>query len=378
MIKILDRYIFVEMLGPFFFGVATFTILFVAGGQLFVVTRMVTEDNTPISTALYYLANTLPAILVFTFPMAVLLAALLSFGRISGESELVALKAGGVSFTRIAFPAIIMTLMVTLLSLYINNDIAPNSTYIAQTILFDQLTKSDDLIRENLVLKGEEEDGVERIIFSRKLIPFENRMEDATIQYYKDRKLIREVRAKDVYYNPEEHKWYLKVARIDDYSASPDSIDPEKTFTSISEEVYLPLDKSPIQIAKDRGRRPEEMNQKQLRRKLDEMYDKGFDSENDLKRYREYEVYYYQKIAIPFTCFVFGLFGIPLGVRPHRTSKAIGLGLSIVFIFIYYVLMSTGMAMGRNGYMPALWAAWLPNIIFGSAGIILLIRVARQ
>ncbi len=373
MFKILDKYIFKEMLGPFLYGVATFTILFIAGGQLFVVTRMIAEDKTPVSTALYYLLNTMPAILVFTFPMAVLLGALLSFGRISGESELVAMKAGGISFIRIAFPAIILSLVITLVAYYLNNNIAPNSTYIAQSILFDQLTKRDDLIREDIVLKGEEDDKTQRIIFSRKLIVKENRMEDATIQYYKDRKLVRQVRAEDVIFKPDEGKWYLKKAIIEDYTKAN-----EPGIFSTSEEVYLPLDKSPDQIASSRERRPEEMNREQLKQKLDEMEAKGFETEDEQKHFKEYEVYFHQKISVPFTCFVFGLFGVPLGVRPHRTSKAIGLGISIVFIFLYYVLMSTGIAFGRNGILPTFWAAWLPNALFAFAGLVLLYRVSRQ
>jgi lipopolysaccharide export system permease protein len=197
-------------------------------------------------------------------------------------------------------------------------------------------------------------------------------MEDATIQYYKGRVVIRQVRAKDVYYKPEEGKWFLKLAYIEDYSKGP-----EPGYFSVAREVYLPLKKSPEQLA-ERERRPEEMNRQQLSARLDKMEADGFENENDRKRYREYQVYYYQKIAIPFTCFVFGLFGIPLGVRPNRTSKAIGLGVSILFIFFYYVLMSIGMAMGRNGLMPAFWAAWMPNMLFGIAGIVLLLKAGRQ
>lgn len=374
--KIIDRYVALEMFWMFISGTAVFTILFIAGGQLLVVARMVSEDKTPLSLALYYLLNTLPSILVFTFPMATLLAALLAFGRLSGESELVAMKAGGISFLRISFPAVLFSLAIFFLALYINNNLAPNSTYIAQSILFDQIMKSDDLIRENIVIRDQVENDEERLIFSRKLIPKENRMEDATIQYFSGRKMVRQVRAQDVYYDPDKRKWFLKLAYIEDYSTGPV---PDKFAQA--QEVYLPLDKSPVQLAKNRERRPEEMDMTQLQNRLSQMIQEGFltgGDEGRMKHYREYEVYYYQKIAIPFTCFVFGLFGIPLGIRPYRTSKAIGLGISIIFILIYYVLMSVGMAFGRNGVMPTFWAAWVPNIFFLIAGIILLLKTSRQ
>lgn len=373
--KIIDRYITIEMFWTFISGVAVFTILFVAGGQLLVVAQMLSEDKTPLGLALWYLLNTLPTVLVFTFPMAVLLAALLSFGRISGESELVAMKAGGISFMRIATPAIMLSLGVAFISLYINNNLAPNSTYIAQSILFDQLTKNQDLISENIVIHDKTEDEEDMIIFARKLIPRENRMEDATIQYFQGRQLVREVRAKDAFFRPEDTKWYLEKAYINDYSKGPD---PQNYVEA--EEVYFPLKKSPLQIAKDRKRRPDEMNREQLKEKLDKLEQEGYlaGDEEKLKYYHENEVYYHQKVSIPFTCFVFGMFGIPLGIRPQRTSKAIGLGISIIFILVYYVLMSMGVAFGRNGVMPTFWAAWMPNMFFFLAGIILLYRVSRQ
>jgi lipopolysaccharide export system permease protein len=83
-------------------------------------------------------------------------------------------------------------------------------------------------------------------------------------------------------------------------------------------------------------------------------------------------------MALPFTCFIFGLFGIPLGLRPHRTSTSIGLGLSLVFIFIYYILMTLGIALGENGVLRPWVAAWLPNMTFASVGIYLLVKAGRQ
>ncbi len=370
--KIIDRYILSEMLGPMIFGLATFTILFFAGGQLYVITKLIAEGKASISTALTYMINTMPAILVFTLPMGVLLGALLAFGRLSGESELIAIKAGGTGFLRVSIPAVFLSFVVALLALYINNALAPNSTYIAQNILIDQFMRDDDLIRENMTI-NDTQDGMDRTIFSRKLIAKENRMESVTIQYFQEDRRVREVFAYNVIYKPGENKWYLMEAYINDFGENQ-----EPQYFSANKEIYLPLDKSPDQLARDRSRRPEEMDRAMLRERLLEMEEEGFESQEQVRRYNEYEVAYHQKIAIPFTCFVFGLFGVPLGVRPQRTSKALGLGLSIIFIFIYYVLMSLGMAYGNKGDIHPFMAAWIPNIIFAVAGIMLIWHQSRQ
>ena len=95
------------------------------------------------------------------------------------------------------------------------------------------------------------------------------------------------------------------------------------------------------------------------------------------KLYHKFEVALNQRISLPFSCLVFGLFGIPLGLRPQRTNTSIGLGLSLVFILFYYVLMTLGRSLGINGVMSPLLAAWLPNIVFGVIGIVLFIRARR-
>lgn len=371
--KILDKYIITEMLGPFIFGVATFTILFFAGSQLIVVSKMVAEADASFKTAFVYIINCIPTILVFTFPMAVLMAALISFGRLSGESELVAIKAGGISFLRTALPALGFSLVVSLASLYVNNYIAPNSTYIARNILARQFMKKGNPLVENVVIRDKDPDGTERVIYFKKLYPSENKMEDVTIQYYKDGRRIREVFAYEAYFKEDESKWYLKEAFIHDYGE-----EQEPRYTSSSKEIYFPLNKSPGQLATNRQRSPEEMNRSMLLEAMARLKKEGLKDKRSRWRYYDYNIHYHQKIAIPATCFIFGMFGIPLGVRPHRTSKAFGLGLSVVFIFVYYALMAVGMSMGQNGKLDPIWAAWMPNLVFLIAGVILLVKQARN
>jgi lipopolysaccharide export system permease protein len=87
---------------------------------------------------------------------------------------------------------------------------------------------------------------------------------------------------------------------------------------------------------------------------------------------------YHQKASLPWVSFIFATFAIPLGVRPHRSSKSMGLGLSLVFILVYYILMTVGMVLGEAGTVDPQIGAWLPNIIFGTLGLIFLIGASRS
>lgn len=91
----------------------------------------------------------------------------------------------------------------------------------------------------------------------------------------------------------------------------------------------------------------------------------------------EYEVELHHRLSVPVASLVFALIGTPMGLSPHRSSSSIGLGLSIIIIFIYYIFMAIGTALGQGGAIPAVWAAWFPNIIGLVAGAFLIRRAAK-
>ena len=122
--KILDRYMLKELGGPFIFGLAAFTLLFVAG-NLLNIARLVSEEHASVFAAAKYFVFTLPATLVLTFPMSMLLAVLLSMSRISGESELVAIRAGGVSLYRVAAPLIAIGFVASIVGLLFQEYVVP-------------------------------------------------------------------------------------------------------------------------------------------------------------------------------------------------------------------------------------------------------------
>jgi lipopolysaccharide export system permease protein len=381
-LKIIDKYIITEMLGPFIFGVATFTILFFAGGQMTIVTRLIAEGNSTVMEALSYAFNTLPAIFVLTFPMAVLLSALLAFGRLSGESELIAMRAGGIGFIRTAAPAILLSLVISVGVFFLNNYVAPDATYHSRNVFIDHFMRTDDNIVENMIIRETLDDGTETVIFFKKLFPDENRMENVTIQYFNDNRRTREVFADEAYYKNEISKWYLREAHISTFEDGPAS-----QFMSVSSEVFMPLGKSPQQLSSERERRHEEMDLATLRENIDRMErdlerlvasGETEDVQKLKRRINLFNVSYHEKIAIPFACLVFALFAIPLAIRPHRTSRAFGLGLSIVFIFVYYVLISAGHTLGENGQIPPFLGAWFANILFAVSGVFLLWKKARD
>jgi lipopolysaccharide export system permease protein len=91
-----------------------------------------------------------------------------------------------------------------------------------------------------------------------------------------------------------------------------------------------------------------------------------------------YEVEIHKRYAIPFTCIVFALIGVPLGIQPHRSGRSYGFILSILILLAYYVSLTASEILAVRKIMPAFSAGWIPNFLFGGLGIYLLVKTASE
>lgn len=370
--KILDRYILKELLGPFFFGLGAFTILFFSVETLIGVARMISEADVPFELVLEYLASRLPQVLIFTFPMATLMACLLTFGRLSGEGELTALRASGISFLRIAFPALVFFFCLSLFSFWMNDNVVPQQMKRAYDILIG--SQKENIIQKTILTAPRTLDnGQEQIVYAHRFNIEEQSMQGVYIHYFWEYMRQREIYAEKARWNGKV--WELHKMRTVEYDRNQEPLyeaSAERGWTGLDPSESPP---SPEEL-NSRELRHEEMTRAQLKDTLNKL--KLENNPQLSKNIHRYRVMYHQKAALPWVSFIFATFAIPLGVRPHRSSKSMGLGLSLVFILVYYILMTIGMVFGEAGTLDARLGAWLPNIIFGSTGLIFLIRASRS
>lgn len=370
--RILDRYILKELLSPFFFGLGAFTILFFSVETLIGVARMISESDAPFSLVLEYLGCRLPQVLIFTFPMATLMACLLAFGRLSGEAELTALRASGISFIRIATPALLFFLCLSGFSYWLNDAVVPQKMKRAYEILLD--SQKEDIIQKAILTAPRAlENGFEQIIYAHKFDIEERSMTGVYIHYFFENMRRREVYA-------EKARWTGEIWELQNMRTVEFDREQEPVFEAHADEGWTGLQPgesppSPEDL-NDRKLRPEEMTRSELKKALDVLH---LENNPDVKaKIDRYRVMYHQKASLPWVSFIFATFAIPLGVRPHRSSKSMGLGLSLVFILVYYVLMTVGMVLGEAGTLDPQVGAWLPSIIFGILGFFFLIGATRS
>ena len=371
----MDRWLLRELLSPLIFGIAAFTAVSLSVGVVFELVRRVAESGLPLIAAAQVLTLRLPAFLVLSFPMATLMATLLAYSRLSGSSELTALRSVGVGTVRMVFAAIALAILMTILTFLFNDVIVPRANLTATTTLERALGKAvasekgDNILYSRFghirLNSGETDRRLTQIFYSRTFA--KGRMNDVTVLDFSRDGQRQMLSAKVAIWRDELAMWEFKDGRIINVD------DETGSTTSANFDRYLyPLNRGPIEVAK-LPTDASEMSVGQARRA-----ERLLMEANNPKEARRLRVRIQEKFAFPAICLVFGLLGSSLGVRPNsRTSRSQGFGISVLLIFVYYLISFIFSSLGITGTLTPFWAAWLP-VMIGLSGGVLLLRQASS
>jgi len=374
LIRLSDRYAIREATGPFLFGVAAFTAIFVASDIVFKVADLVASGSAGLADVLLLLLYKLPYVATMTFPMAMLLGSLLGMARLSSSGELVAFRACGLSIGRLTLPILVFSFFVFLFSLFVGEALVPRAARAEFELTNKILNRTEAWLKgDDLVLQRKTESGLELVHIGRLRDAL---ISDVVVVEIQKSGEVTITRAEDAIW--ESNAWYYGKGST--VVVSPEGLsrvvppESEEVIPSTAmtfEGVYrkLPLKDSPEALsAVAQDVRPESMTYHQLKMRIDSMLERGASPNSVL----EDRLHLYAKISLPFSSVVFALIGLPLGIQPNRSGGSIGFGLSILIILVYYVIMTLGRAMGESGSLPPILAAWLPNTIIGGIGVWLL------
>lgn len=361
--RILDRYILKELLGPFFFGICVFASILVGTGPLFRIAQYISQYGATLWTCAKLLMYSLPGIIALTFPMAMLLASLMAFGRLSSSSEIVAMKCGGLSFFRLATPVFIAAFGVSAFSMVFNEVMVPRANAAYSYIVHYEIMKNTrPKSQEHVVIKDIAGGKLQRLTYGRRFDEDLSLMQGITIQEYEQDVLVRIENAEKAVWK--DGGWTMLNGIIYDMTE-----DGRVERTMRFKEQAMPVEKAPAEISRDQ-KRPEEMTIRELKQHIQIL-------KREQVRTGTFEVELHQRVAVPFACLVFSMIGVPLGIQRQRSSSSIGLGISVIVIFVYYAIMSMAMALGQGGTLPALVAVWIPNVLGILAGTFFIYRAAK-
>lgn len=362
-ITVLDRYMLGELAGPFLFGLSAFTLIF-AATQIIAIGRIVSETHAPLWAAIEVFLWQLPGIFVLAIPMALLLGTLLAIQRLSGESEITAMKAGGITFMRIAAPMLIAGFVMSFVTLFLQEDAVPfarEEANIIQNTIINQTSAFASSLNVSAPLPG----GGSQMTFARSCAQNCEALLGVTlVQYDRSGNPTRIIFADRAVFAAQQ--WTLDNARVYQFAASGE------VTTQSTPTMQVQLGENPTEMVKRAvNNNPDDMN----RAEIAQIIRTGQLSASERKKYT---MVYQQKLAMPFACFVFTLLAIPYGIRSIRGGGGTGLGfgLAVLIVFIYYIVQTIFSYIGE-AYLPlAALAAWMPNIIFTAIGARRLYRAA--
>ena len=370
-VPLIDRWLLGQMIPPMLFAISAFTVISLSVGVMFDLIRKIVEFGLPLFIALKVLFFSLPSFLVLSFPMAVLLATLLAYGKLSNNSELIALKSLGINSSRIIAPAIALSIFMTGLTFYFNDNLVPASNKLAEATLRAGMGSSfsGEKRKKNIMfskygsrINSSSKKATKRnnylthLFYARR---FENNiMKTVTLLDFSREDIQQILKAETGRFDKKNSSWIFSKGSII-------SIDPNGQTTNIKFKEYTyPFVEGPLELAKV----PQDANEMSLKQalKAEQLYKKA----GNLKEIRRIQVRIQEKFTLPCACLVFGLIGSSLGSKSNlRSSKSQGFGLSIILILIYYVMSFVFSSFGVKGLLLPFFAAWLPVFISLGGGI---------
>jgi len=308
-----------------------------------------------------------PSFLIFTIPMAFLLGTLLSFGRLSADSEITAFKASGMSLYQLFLPISLLSLSAYLFTTFLVFYGLPwgNRGFMATLYLIAQ-SKADIDIKERVF-----NDMFNGLVVYVDKVPIQGKkMEGVLIYDERDKGKVNTIFAQEGFLvsNPESKEIILRLLNGDIHRFESKT----RVYQKMKFDIYdLRLELGKTFAAWGARLKEYEMSSDEINQKIKLMKILGQDTTSQ-------EVELHKRYAIPFACIVFGLIGVPLGIQPRRSARSYGFILTIFIILAYYMSLTTSEILAIRKIIPPFLAGWIPNLLFIGLGVYLLVKAANE
>jgi lipopolysaccharide export system permease protein len=365
-LPILDAYLLREMVGPFMFAFGAF-LLFWALNIFFLAADYIINQHAPFFLVLRFVIFRVPQAIPMAFPFACLFAALLAMGRMMGDNEVTAMRTAGISVMRIALAPLLFGAAMFVVAYGMNEWIAPASVDLSTRTFYQIIYHTDALPVEPQFFRKDPDTG--NTFYVTQVAPDNRTMID--VQIFKPAK-----------YGPWNETLQAKSASVDRTSlVLHDVIDTRYNndgFMTNQQHVKnvsigLPLGETASQFVSQVNNDPWTMSSKSLRMQVNALQAQGIGG----TAMGNLQINLADKLAWPFASFIGVLLALPLALRFGKRGRTLGIALAIIAFFAYYLMTSAASAFGRNGAINPFLAAWLPNMIMGVAGAVLLLLEER-
>lgn len=359
--KVLDRYILKAFIHKFILVLLSLVGIYVIVDFFERIRMFLSNDATAVQVVSYFLYQ-IPMIVSLLLPVSVLLGTLITFSTLSKNSEITALRAGGVSLYRIAFPVLILAAGISLCSFLLSEYITPVTNQRAKHITYVEVQKRG----QQLKVFGQNEiwyRGRDGIYHFRHFDPDTSTLRGITIHYLDpwNGSVSRRVDAERAEWNGKA--WVFHDLLVTSFPLG-DFPNLEKAASLKADLPEKPEDFLVVQKDAD------EMGYGELKKFIGKIQSEGYDA-------TRYRADLYGKAAFPFVSLILAVMGISFSLLRSERSGGISLAITagVLIGFSYWIVFAIALSLGRSGACPPLLSAWLANFLFGGAAMIMFLKV---
>ena len=363
-VSILDRYIGGEIIAPLGLGVLLLTFALVTG-RLLKLTEMVVNHGVSLADVGSLIGFIMPAFLELTFPMALLLGVLMGFGRMSGDREIIAARACGISLYRLSVPVLGVAIIVWGLSSWLAFSVRPWANTKLHERLYEMTqTSSTAGLQEKVFSRSFP--GI--VLYVDHISSTDESLHGVLISDTRDPGQQNTIIARSGRIVPDEAH---KAITLRLFNGSIFGIESDNDTSHVTSFHIYDLNVHPEDELGITDRDPEEMSYHDLRARIATARAEGkpdHDAETEMA----------SKFTLPITTILFAIIGIPLGLKPARGGQSERFGVAIALFFAYYSLMRAGEGLAARGHVNAFLAMSIPDLVFTALAILLFLRAAAD
>lgn len=355
--KHLDKYILNNFLAKFLLTMLGLLVIIILIDVIDHLNKFI-DAKIPQSEIINYYFYSLPWFISIGIPISCLIATIFSLGILQRQNEITAMKSSGISVISVSKTLLITGILISFFSFYFDNFLVTNALNTRT-----EIEKKYFLKNKSKSIKSTK--NIYRQISKDKFLTihrFSHRNNEASkisIQSKENNKLLLRFDAPVMRWNDTTNVWEIPRYTIRKW-------ENEIETKVISKDTTLQLNFTPIDLTRELMK-PEEMNYSELNNFVEKL------KENGLNEPR-WEVNLHFKTAFAATSFLMVLIGIPLAIRRPHSNLALGIGISIFFIFLYYASLKFGQSLGIAGQLTPFWSVWVVNVFFFFIGITMLYR----
>jgi len=343
--------------------VFTFVLLV---GNIIQLADLIINKRVDIISVLKLFFYLVPWLLSFTLPVAALTGVILTFGRLSSDGELIAMKASGVGLARISSPILMVGLIFSFAAFFMNDQVSSNASYASRQIIKDVGVKNPAAYLEaGTFIRG----FGNYVIFIYEIKG--NKLKNIRVYQPQEGKSTRTIVAESGTIKSFPDQEVIELTLNNGTSEEPSPTEPDSFYKLNFKTYHMTLDLSKIMKKEKIGKKAREMTINELREEIEKCETQNISA-------KELYVEICKKINMSLAPIVLILAGIPLGIRAHRSEKSIGFGISLILFAIYWGVFLGGITLALKGTLSPIMGTSLPNIIFFAIGIFSFVTTARR